>query len=54
MYDLISGIIDHSWATGDSMQQYIMYVCCVMIPLLTVVFVDAVRSVFRGFMGRRK
>lgn len=54
MYDLIADIIDHNWVTNDSTQQYIMYVCTVMIPLLTVVFVDAVRSVFRGFMGRRK
>lgn len=50
MYELIEGIIDHAWVSnysGD--QQYIYYVCCAMIPLLTVVFVDFIKDIFSGF-----
>ena len=50
MYELIEGIIGHVWVSnysGD--QQYIYYVCCAMIPLLTVVFVDFIKDIFSGF-----
>lgn len=49
MYDIISGIIDHTWTTGNSEQQYIVYVCCALIALLTVVFVDFIKDIFRAF-----
>lgn len=52
MYEMIEGIIQHSYTSGDSMQQYILYVCCTLICILTVIFADAVRSVFHGFMFR--
>lgn len=54
MYDIISGIIDHTYTTGDSAQQYIYYCCAVIIPVFTIVIVDSIRFVFRAFLGRRK
>lgn len=48
MYDIVSGIIDHSWNTqysGD--QQYIYYICGALIILLTCVFIDLVYRFFR-------
>lgn len=50
MYDIIQNIIDHTYVTnysGD--QQYIYYICGAMIILLTVIFVDMIRGIFRGF-----
>lgn len=52
MYDVISRIISHVWVTNDSMQQYILYICCVLIPVLTVVFIDLIYRVFRHFWRR--
>ena len=49
MYDLISALIDHSYVSGDSMQQYIIYTCCTLILILTVVIIDAVFRVFTHF-----
>lgn len=50
MYDIISGIIGHEWVSNYSgEQQYIYYICCAMIPLLTVVFVDFIKDIFSGF-----
>ena len=51
MYDLISGIINHEYVSnyaGD--QQYIYTACIVLIVVLTVVFVDFIRDIFRSFM----
>ena len=50
MYNLISNIINHNWisqSAGD--QQYIYYICCALIPLLTVVFIDFIKDIFSGF-----
>lgn len=50
MYDIIQNIIGHDWVSnynGD--QQYIYYIVGAMIPLLTIVFIDMVRGIFRGF-----
>ena len=50
MYDIIEGIINHNWVsnyTGD--QQYIYYICCALIPLLAVVFIDLIKDIFTGF-----
>ncbi len=50
MYDIISGIIGHEWVSNYSgEQQYIYYICCAMIPLLTVVFIDFIKDIFSGF-----
>lgn len=50
MYDIIVNIISHEWVsnyTGD--QQYIYYICGCLISILTVVFIDEIRSIFRRF-----
>lgn len=49
MYDIIWNIIDHSWTTGDSSQQYVYYTCCSLVIILTVVFIDMIYRVFRHF-----
>ena len=55
MYDLINGIIDHSWTTGSSEQQYIYYICGSLICILTVVFIDLGFRVFSHFWsGKNK
>lgn len=46
MYDIISGIIDHVWTTGDSGQSTVYYVCGAIIIILTCVFIDLVYRVF--------
>lgn len=51
MYDLISGLIDHSWITTNAgEQQYIYYTCAVLIIMLTSVVIDGVFRVFTHFM----
>lgn len=55
MYDIISDIISHEFVSnynGD--QQYIYYICCVLIPMFSLILADSVRFVFRAFLGRRK
>lgn len=49
MYDVIRDIIDHSWTTNSSEQQYIYYICGALICILTVIFVDMIRDIFRSF-----
>lgn len=46
MYDLIEAMINHSWAQGDSAQQYIYYTCVCVIVLLFAVVIDLL---YRGF-----
>ena len=53
MYDIISNIINHTWVTQDSMQQYIIYTCCALIIVLTPVFIDMVVRIFFRFTGIR-
>ena len=53
MYDIIKNIIDHSWATSDSSQQYIYMICGAMIIVLTAVFLDMVVRIFFRFSGTR-
>ena len=50
MYDLISGLIDHSYSSGDSAQQYIYYICGALILVITASFLDAVYRVFCHFL----
>ena len=54
MYDIIQQIIDHSWSTGDSSQQYVFYTCAALILILTTVFIDLVYRVFSHFWSGRK
>ena len=49
MYDLISSIIDHSWSTGSSEQQYIYYICGALIVIMFMVITDLVYRVFSHF-----
>lgn len=50
MYDMIWSMIDHTYTTGDTMQQFIIYTCCVIICILVIAFTDAVRTVFSRYM----
>lgn len=52
MYNIISQIINHTWVTNDSMQQYIVYTCSALIIVLVAVFIDLVYRVFRHFWRR--
>lgn len=52
MYDIINQIIGHTWATNDNMQQYIIYICGIVLPVLLAVFIDMVYRVFRHFWRR--
>lgn len=52
MYDLIKQIISHTWDTNNyssSEQQIVYYICGSLIIILTVVFIDMVKDVFRHF-----
>lgn len=49
MYDIISSIIDHNWATGSSEQQYVYYICGCLIVVTFVVFIDLFYRVFSHF-----
>lgn len=49
MYDLIYGLIDHAWTTGNSEQQYIFFTCCALIIILTVVIIDLVYRCVSNF-----
>lgn len=55
MYDIIFDIIGHEYVSnysGD--QQYIYYICAVLISMFSLILADSVRFVFRAFLGRRK
>ena len=53
MYDIIASIIDHAYQSNYSgEQQYIYYTCAALICILTVAFIDAVRSGFRAFLRK--
>lgn len=49
MYDILYSIIDHSYSSGDSMQQYIIYGCVCLIIMFSAVFLDMVYRVFTHF-----
>lgn len=53
MYDIILGIIEHSWESSDSMQSYVVYTCCALIIVLTAVFIDMVVRILFRFAGTR-
>ena len=52
MYDIIQQIINHVYQGNTSYgdQQYIYYICCALIPLFAVVFIDLIRDIFRRFI----
>ncbi len=52
MYDLIQQIINHSWNTGDSSQQYIYAISGILICLLVVFFVDIFYRLFRAIFKK--
>lgn len=52
MYDIVSAIIDHTWATGSSDQTTIYYICAAIIIILMVTFIDLIHRIFRGFVRR--
>lgn len=55
MYDIINGIIDHTWITQSSgEQQYIYYMCGCLIVIFTVVFIDLVYRIFSHFWRGKK
>lgn len=49
MYEIIRGMIDHSWTTNASEQQYIYFICGALIIVLTVFLVDMVYRTFSHF-----
>lgn len=49
MYDIISNIINHSWATSTGEQSYVYYICGALICLVVCVMVDLVYRIFRNF-----
>lgn len=51
MYDIINQIIAHTYVSGDSMQQYIIYTCCALIIVLTAVLIDMVVRILFRFSG---
>lgn len=46
MYTIIQNIINHTWVTSDSAQQYIYFICGAVIILLVVSFLDIIRHLF--------
>lgn len=53
MYEIIRTIIDHTWVTSSSEQQYIYYTCAALIIVLTAVFIDMVVRILFRFAGTR-
>lgn len=47
MYDLVSGLIDHSWATNSGEQSYVYYICGTLIVVMTVMFIDIAYNALR-------
>lgn len=57
MWDLIYGIIDHSWNTdawNSTEQQIYTYICGALIIILVVTFIDLIYRVFSHFWRGRK
>lgn len=53
MYDIIESIIAHSWESNyTSDQQYIYYVCCCLIVLFSVTFIDLIYRFVRGIIRK--
>lgn len=53
MYDILNEIIGHTWVTNyNGEQQYIFNTCCALVPILTVAFIDTIKTVFSAFMRK--
>lgn len=53
MYAIIEQIISHSWQSNyTSDQQYIYNICAALICILTVAFVDLVKTTFAQFLRK--
>lgn len=50
MYNLVSQLINHTWVTNTSDQQYIYYIAGSLIIILTVVFLDFIYRIFRSLL----
>lgn len=55
MYDVISDIINHNWDNQlyGSEQQYIYYICSVIIVIFFVISIDLLYRLIRSILGRR-
>lgn len=53
MYQVIQNIINHTWVTNDSAQQYIYYIAGVAILLILVYFLDCFRSLVHCFSRKK-
>lgn len=54
MYDILVGIIDHTWVSNYSNdQQYIYYIAGALIVILTVAFIDVIKTIFTAFLRRK-
>lgn len=49
MFDIIRELINHTWETNSGDQQYIYYICSIVIPLCIIIAVDLIHSIFRSF-----
>lgn len=57
MYDIIAGIVQHSWDNdyyNNTEQQITYYIAGALIIILTVVFIDLVYRVFSHFWNGRR
>lgn len=57
MYDIIAGILQHTWDTdyyNNTEQQITYYICGALIIVFTCVFIDLVYRVFSHFWNGRK
>lgn len=53
MYGIINQIIGHAWVSNYSgEQQYVFYGCLALVLILTVAFVDIIRSGFAQFLRK--
>lgn len=54
MYNLIKNIINYTGSmTGNTYDQYIIYVSAALVVILTVIFVDLIFKIFRSFLPHR-
>lgn len=50
MYDIVSNIVDHTWASNyTSDQQYIYFICGALIILFSCVFIDLIYRIIGHF-----
>lgn len=49
MYDIIDQIINHSWSTGSSEQQYVYVIAGAILIVVTVSIIDLVYRIFSHF-----